>query len=659
MAIYTGILTGGANNHETTSEEGNQIGTDFLSEGIVGAYTNTGGVAPATGALAVNAQGTPDTTVAVSAGVAYVTATPTGQNSQLFRVRNSASANVSIAANSSGSTKYDWIYLSVDATNAATPNVAGDNVTTLVASRSTSASTDNGTPPTYGYPIAVVTVANGFSTITNGNIRDLRANASLNTAGSDTASGWTTLGYTPNTVTNNGNRSYTLVYNNVDLTSIISPGMRQKFTRSVNSPTQCTSLNGTTQYYSKTSPAGMTFTNNFVSDVSVRPSSYANGYWESRYDGATGFAVGTTSDGRVVAYGFSGSASNNFSVTSYKSLPLNKFSRVTVQVDMSTTAYGGTNSYIMIDGVEVPGVCARAGTNPTSLIQGGSYQIGAANGANLWPGKIAEAALFNAKVTQATMLGYHSQGYIGTETSLISAHSFDNSINDLNTTNANNLTASGSAVATNADSPFSINSFGTATGTTDYGIVTSSTFSTNTTTVVQVPEGCTIPTSGGVSAVAYSTADTPYGFPKEDDRWEIYSIQKTNAQTTIGALNTDTASNMTITAPIGKYELIFDVFATGQGTTTGSGNNDLAVLVKGASVGNLKGMYLRDTYNTGATAQGVYITGNGAVSISQSAAEVFTVYGNMASFTGGTASFSLRGDVVNGGNVLYLKNAYL
>lgn len=174
MAIYTNILAGGSNSHETTSENANALATDFLEEGVVGAITNTAGVAPATGGFAVNAQGTPDMTVAVSAGVAYVTATPSGQGSQVLRVKNTATANVTIAANSSGSTKYDWIYISINATNAANPAVAGDNVATLVASRSTSSSSDDGTPPTYGYPLAVVTVANGAASIANGSIADSR-----------------------------------------------------------------------------------------------------------------------------------------------------------------------------------------------------------------------------------------------------------------------------------------------------------------------------------------------------------------------------------------------------------------------------------------------------------------------------------------------------
>lgn len=174
MTLNVSMLQGGANSHLTTSEEVNYLGTDFVSEGVIGAITNTSGVSPSTGAFAVNAQGTPDMTVAVSAGACYVTATPTSGNSQLLRVKNSASANVTISANATGGTRFDWIYVKIDPDKAKDPAVDASDVATLVASRSTSATTDNGTPPTYGYPVAVVTVANGASSITNGNIADVR-----------------------------------------------------------------------------------------------------------------------------------------------------------------------------------------------------------------------------------------------------------------------------------------------------------------------------------------------------------------------------------------------------------------------------------------------------------------------------------------------------
>ena len=74
-----------------------------------------------------------------------------------------------------------------------------------------------------------------------------------------TSGGWQSVSVAPNTVTYNGNRSYTCVFNGTDLTGTLSAGMRLKTTRTVAAPTQCTSLNGTTQYYSKAAPAGMTY----------------------------------------------------------------------------------------------------------------------------------------------------------------------------------------------------------------------------------------------------------------------------------------------------------------------------------------------------------------------------------------------------------------
>ena len=201
MTLYANILTGGVNNHETTSDVANGPETDFVDEGVVGAITATAGVAPMTGGFASNEQGTPAMFVDVSAGTDYVDATPTSQGSQTLRVRSTATEAVTIAANSSGSTKYDWVYLTISAANAAAPNTAGDNVLTITTSRSTSASTDDGSPPTYAYAIAVVTVSNGATSIVDANITDKRVrtipvpdgtvtNAKLNTTAGELGAAW-------------------------------------------------------------------------------------------------------------------------------------------------------------------------------------------------------------------------------------------------------------------------------------------------------------------------------------------------------------------------------------------------------------------------------------------------------------------------------------
>lgn len=182
--LLTSVLTGGTNTHTTTSEEANVIPTDFVTSGIVGAMTlNTG--SGGTGSFCVNADVSPDMGITLKAGQAYVQATPSSQNSQVLRARAAADYTAyTINANASGSTKYDWIYLSINATNANNPSADGSNVASFVTSRSSSNTSDTGSPPTYGLLLAVVTVVNAASSITNSNITDKRIQAVIGTANS-------------------------------------------------------------------------------------------------------------------------------------------------------------------------------------------------------------------------------------------------------------------------------------------------------------------------------------------------------------------------------------------------------------------------------------------------------------------------------------------
>lgn len=326
------------------------------------------------------------------------------------------------------------------------------------------------------------------------------------------ADGWTPiLGSTPNTVTYNGNRNYDLVFNSVDLSSTLSPGMKMKLTRTVAAPDQCADLEASSsQYFSKSSPAGMTFTDDFVVSAWVRLESYATGIVASRYNGTSGWELFVNSSGQVCLVGFNAGGSNFSQVLSYASLPLNKWVHIAGQLDMSTFTATTTTSYIMIDGLDVAAAVSRGGTNPTALVQAGNLEIGAASGgSNPFDGKIAQVAIYSAKVTQATIKASMNQTLSGSETSLVSAYSFNNSINDLSA-NANNLTAQASATATNADSPFAN---AVAAGVLEYAEINSVSFSTNTTVNVRVPDTCMIPTTGGVSAVSYSTQSNPYGLP--------------------------------------------------------------------------------------------------------------------------------------------------
>lgn len=371
------------------------------------------------------------------------------------------------------------------------------------------------------------------------------------------ADGWTPiLGTTPNTVTYNGNRSYSLVFNSVDLSSTLSVGQRMKLTRTVVAPTKCTDLeSGSSQYYSKASPAGLTFTTTFTCMAWIKLESYGSdmGIIARRNGDTEGFSFGIDTTGRVVLAGLR-IAGNNKQIVSYNSVPLGRWVHVAAAIDM--TAGDTAAQLIWIDGVSVNRAYTLTGT-ASALVQGTTdLVVGAlkSGGTNPFDGKIAQAAIFSSALTSATVRSYASQGLSGSESTLVSAYSFDNSINDLNTTNANNLTANGSAVATDTDSPFAN---AVSTGLQEYGIITKVAFSTNTTVNVQVPEGCAIPTSGGISNVYYSAARAPYGMPASVDKWMLTTSNKQSASASLASATWSNLGILNFTIPIGSWNLAY------------------------------------------------------------------------------------------------------
>ena len=335
--------------------------------------------------------------------------------------------------------------------------------------------------------------------------------------GAASSEGWAALGDVPDTVTANGNRSYDLVFNGNDLTDTISPGMRLQLTRTVAAPDQCTSLNGSTQYWSKSSPSGLSNWTAYTNIAHIYPTAYQDATISRCVTSTTnGWALTMLSTGQIRA--FYGTASNFTDFVTYQSVPLNRWSHVAVRV----TSTASKTAEILINGVVVPSYSAI--TAATSMTQGGTLTIGATSTPNTYfPGKLAQVGLFSAALTAQEILDYSTYGLSGSETSCVGFFSFDGNSND-SSSSANNLTASGSATATEDDSPFE--NYG-ATTNKEYAIVMKAAFSTNTTLTVQVPDGCAIPTSGGVSAVYYSTQSVPYGFPRAKGRWTLETVIKT------------------------------------------------------------------------------------------------------------------------------------
>jgi hypothetical protein len=430
------------------------------------------------------------------------------------------------------------------------------------------------------------------------------------------ARGYNRLAVAPTTITYNGNRSYSLTFPLVDYASVLSVAMRMKFVRAATAPTRCTSLNGTTQYWVKTSPNKMTFTDDFVISAWIKLSSYAAGNIVSRYNATSGWRFSVDATGVLTLYGYNGSGANYSGVISSQALPLNEWVHVAALLDMSAfTAAAATaetaKSWIMIDGVEVPATVARGGTNPTALVQAGNLEIGSANATTFLGGKVAQAAIYNTRVTQANIRATISQGLTGSETGLSSAYSFDNSVTDLNTTTPNNLSVGGGSVlATSADSPFSNGaelSSGYTAGTTDFGIVASKpTFSTNTSVTVQVPKGCTIPTTGGVSLAYYSLQEAPYGFPASPDKWRLNCLMNgTGATLNSGSLAAGAIGNfnlLNVNVPIGAWNVGYNV--SGQ-QNPASGNNSTYSLALSTSSSTITDV---DTQRGAGLALGVAIS---------------------------------------------------
>lgn len=530
------------------------------------------------------------------------------------------------------------------------------------------------TLPSDGTTIEAADVNNPFNTLLNefnGNIDDNNIKTGANINGTkllanslpptvfdaNSRAGWLTgILSAPNTVTPLGNRNYQLIFNTTDYSAVVSAGARLRTTRTSVAPNQCTTLNGSTQYFSKSAPAGMTFTDDFAVSAWVKLTSYgANSDIATRYDGSSGWIFRVDTTGRVTMIGNNAGAANFSYVQSSQSVPLNKWVHVAAQLDMSAFTATTTTSYAMIDGVDVAALVGRAGTNPTALVQAGNLNIGGLTGVGTFPGKVAQVAIYSAKVTQATILASMHQSLTGSETSVISVYTFNNEIVDKNTTNANNLTANGSAVATSTDSPYGGQADGTISTTLDYGIVQKVAFSTNTTITVQVPEGCTIPTSGGVSALAYSNQKSPFGMPVQLNKWAVETLIQNTVSTVIAGAGTWVSTGIKITVPLGSWNLGYE--GTFQSSTTVAAQRSTFMnLASGAPTNsNYLGLLVGRIQNSASTSNIIQTTARKAPQDVSAAAD-FIMYTTSDALSG-TESMSIRGD--QGSVRIYAENAYL
>lgn len=457
--------------------------------------------------------------------------------------------------------------------------------------------------------------------------------------------GWQTDPVAISAVSYLGNRSYSLTRAS-SIKNTKSVGMRNRYTRTVTAPTQSTSLNGTTQYWEKVTPNKMTWTDDFACGRWIYLTSYARGVVDSRWNGTSGWVLEILADGRIQMVGYNAGVANFSLVESYQSIPLNKWVFVSAQLDMSAFTATSTTSYVMIDGVDVPSVVSRGGTNPTALVQAGNYQIGAGNSLLFFPGKLGPGFVSGIKVTQANMRTVYGQGITATDVTALTiatAINFNGTATDVNTTTPNDMTAVASAGYT-TDSPFAggsstVNLSYTA-GTTEMSVTTA--ISTDgLTETVQVPEGYALPTSGGISTAFYS-GENAYGFPSDKGKWDVVTfIAASTGGITIPAFNVWTTLLHNLTVPIGAWDISLEGTCQGSATTWTHGH----VLLAPATPTNADRKYelCAILYDGGAPAN-TLITVSRKASVSLAVATPYLLYGDVVTSTG-TATMQTRGDL--------------
>ena len=172
MTFKVGIINGKApsgGNGGVSDADLSNIAVNFLNPGIV-----------ATNDFKVEEQGTPNMTVKVNTGKAYIA---NSAGSMMYVANLDASVNATIASNASGNPRIDAVVIKLDLS--VTPDLNAANVASIVVVQGTpaaspSAPNDAAIQTAVGagnpfYRLANVAVANGAASITNANITSTRS----------------------------------------------------------------------------------------------------------------------------------------------------------------------------------------------------------------------------------------------------------------------------------------------------------------------------------------------------------------------------------------------------------------------------------------------------------------------------------------------------
>lgn len=409
-----------------------------------------------------------------------------------------------------------------------------------------------------------------IAAVVNGNLDDNNISAmsgSKVTAGTlpatalDTASagGWISSSLTFTYSANDGGKEFVLTPS-ADPTSLLSAGMKFKVTRGTTPPTQCMAFTAaSSQSASKSSPSGITFTGNFACEAWIYLLSYPSATAaivgrDSAAGSASGWEFAVNTSGQLLLVFRNASGSTSF--TTFQSLPLNRW----VHVAAAATVATPTVAFYM-NAVSVPG--SSSATAATSVVQAStSLALGKGNNSTGYlNGYLSEVRVWSTAQTQANIKSNMAISLTGSESNLAALFQGNGNFND-KTSNANNLTANNSAIATQAANPYNA---------TEYAVITK--VASNAVTVFTGTD-YTIPDMT-LSSPYYSTSRAPNGGNWQRTHWVTENIQQATATKNTATSGTwqntgaSTGDFGQITLPIGEWDVYVQTAMFATSTTSG------------------------------------------------------------------------------------------
>lgn len=349
-------------------------------------------------------------------------------------------------------------------------------------------------------------------------------NAAATSVNQNNNGGWVPLTTVPTVTASNGQKEYVLTYSAANYTDRLQKGSKLMIPRSVVPPTQSMSFtSASSQYASKASPTGITFTSAFTCEAWVYINSYANMMIITRTDAsaANGWFFKMNSTGQIeLDYASGGNVTN---ILAYQSLPLKQW----VHVAAVITSVSGKTGAIYMNGVAIPSALSASAT--TVLTQSGNLMVGTygSPSGQYFDGYISEARVWSTAQTATQINNNMGISLTGSETNLVALFQGNGNFND-KTTNANNLTAVGGASSSSLVNPFS---------PIEYAIATNVAYIAGNTTVT-VFSGQNVIPNATLSATSYSGQRAPFGFPVSRGKWIVQQIQRTTQQQSPAAINT-------------------------------------------------------------------------------------------------------------------------